>query len=172
MIVALGLPLNVTTIIIGCIFWMLFSDFRACGLISIPTPITELSKIFHVDAKTNIHPLPVSWYFISLLWMYLCSCMHIMSILWSFAEAVSSSSWLILFKVLTLNVTICTVLLHFSNFYFSLSSVADFFENWGQGSNLSRTHPFFYPSKERGGLDKWFECESWQSWWLCFYSHL
>ena len=36
------------------------------------------------------------------------------------------SSCPILFNVLTLNVTICIVLLHFSNFCFSLSSVADF----------------------------------------------
>ena len=41
------------------------------------------------------------------------------------AEAVRSGSWQILFKVLTLNVTICILLLHISNFCFSLSSVAD-----------------------------------------------
>ena len=40
------------------------------------------------------------------------------------ADAVSSSSCPILFKVLTLNVTICIVYLHFCNF--CLSSVADF----------------------------------------------
>ena len=58
------------------------------------------------------------------------------------AEAVSSGSWPILFKVLTLNVAICIVLLHFSNYCFNLSSVADF-SNTDQGSNLSQTPHFF-----------------------------
>ena len=101
MIVALGLPLKVATIILGFIFLTLLG-----GSISIPTPpIVALLEIFHVDAEANVHPLPVSWYLISLLWMYLCSCMHIMFLLWSIAKAVSSGSWPILFKVLTLNVT-------------------------------------------------------------------
>ena len=51
--------------------------------------------------------------------------MHIMSILCSTADAVSSVSCPILFKVLTLNVSICIVYLHFSSFCY-LSSVADF----------------------------------------------
>ena len=50
MIVALGLPLNVATIILGCIFSMLFSDFKARGIISIPTPpIAALTEFFHAD---------------------------------------------------------------------------------------------------------------------------
>ena len=49
--------------------------------------------------------------------------MHIMSMLWSMADAVSSGSCPILFKVLTLNVAIRIVYLHFSNFCF-LNSVA------------------------------------------------
>ena len=78
---------------------------------------------FHADAETNIQPLPVSWYFISSLWRYLWSCMHIMSMLWSITETVSSGSWPSLFKVLALNTAICIMLLHFSNFCFSLGSV-------------------------------------------------
>ena len=54
--------------------------------------------------------------------------MHIMSILCSSADAISSGSCPILFKVLTLNVAICSVCLHFSSFD-CLSSVADF-EPW------------------------------------------
>ena len=42
------------------------------------------------------------------------------------ADAVSSGSYPILFKVLMLNVAICIVCLHFSNFGFSMNSVADF----------------------------------------------
>ena len=42
--------------------------------------------------------------------------MHIMSILCSSADAISSGSCPILFKVLTLNVAICSVCLHFSSF--------------------------------------------------------
>ena len=78
--------------------------------------------------------------------MYQCSCMQIMSILCSTADAVSSGSWPILFRVLTLKVAICIVCLHFSSFC-SLSSVADFFEHWGQDSNLSRTRPIFTRAK-------------------------
>ena len=51
--------------------------------------------------------------------------MHIMYMSCSIAEAVSSGSWPILFKVLTLNVAIFIVLLHICNFCFCLSSVAD-----------------------------------------------
>ena len=127
MSVALGLPLKVATIILSCIFSMLFCDFRARSPINIPTPpIVVLTGFFHADAVANVHPLPVSRYLITSLWMYLCSYMHIMSMLWSIADAVSSGSCPILFKVLTLNVTICIVRLHFSNFWFSLSSGADF----------------------------------------------
>ena len=61
-------------------------------------------------------PLPVSWYLISSECVYLCSCMHIMSILCSSADAISSGSCPILFRVLTLNVAICSVCLHFSSF--------------------------------------------------------
>ena len=161
MIVALGLPLNVATIILGCIFSMLFCDFRVRDPISIPTPfIAVLTEFSHADAETNVHPLPVSWYFISSLWRYLCSCTDTMSMLWSIAEAVSSGSWPILFKVLMLNVAIYMVCLHFSNFCFSLSSVADF-SNPGARALTSVGPTLFYPREERCGLDKWFEYESW-----------
>ena len=64
----LVLPLNVATIILGCIFSMLFSDLRACGSISISTLlITALTEFFHTDAEKNVHPLPVTCYFISSL---------------------------------------------------------------------------------------------------------
>ena len=123
MIVALGLPLNVAAIILDCILSMLLSVFNALGPISIPTPPTvALTEFFHADTVASVHPLPVSWYLISSVCVYLCSCMHIMSILCSTADAVSSDSWPILFKVLTLN---CIVCLHFSSFC-CLSSVADF----------------------------------------------
>ena len=117
MIVALGLPLKVVAIILGCIFSMLFSVFNALGPISNPTPPTAvLTEFFHADTVTSDHPLPVSWYLISSVCVYMCSCMHIISILCSTADAISSSSCPILFKVLTLNVTICSVCLHFSSF--------------------------------------------------------
>ena len=161
MIVALGLSLNIATITFGCIFSMLFWDFRTRNPISIPKPpITALTAFFHGDAETNVHPLPVTWYSISSLWMYLCSCMHIMSMLWSIVEAVSSDSWSILFKVLMLNVAICIVLLHFSNFCFCLSSVADFL-TLGLELQPQQDASFYYPLEERWGLDQWFEREWW-----------
>ena len=59
--VVLGLPLRVETIILGCIFSMLFSDFRAHGPISIPTPpIVALTEFSHVNAVASVHPLPES----------------------------------------------------------------------------------------------------------------
>ena len=140
MIVALGLPLKEATIIPEWIFSMLICDFRACGPISISTsPIVALTEFFHADAVNDVHPLPVSWYLISSGCLYLCSWMHIMSILWYMADAINSGSCPILFKVLTKNVAICIVCLHFSNFC-CLSSVADL-------SNLSRTDPFFTHTK-------------------------
>ena len=144
MIVGLGLPLKVATIILGYIFSMLFSDFRARGPISIPTPPSvALTEFSHVDAVANVHPLPVLWYLISSLWVYLCSCMYIMSMLWFIADAVSSASYPILFKVLTLNVAICIVCLHFSNFCFSLSSVTDF-SNTEASAPTSAGHAHFF----------------------------
>ena len=92
-IVVLGLLLIVASIILGCIFSMLFRDFMARGPICIPTaPITALTEFFHEDAETNVHSSSVSWYFRSSLRRYLCSCMHIISKLRSVAEAVSSVS--------------------------------------------------------------------------------
>ena len=61
MIVALALPSKVATIILGCIFSMLFSDFTARGPKSIPTfHIVALTEFFHTDAVANVHPLRVS----------------------------------------------------------------------------------------------------------------
>ena len=86
--------------------------------------------------QTSIH----CWYCVILYLLYECICVLvcILCLLWSIAEAVSSGSWPILFKVLMLNVAICIVLLHFSNF--RLSSVADFL-NTG-----ARTHLFLFTS--------------------------
>ena len=120
---------------LGCIFSKLFRDFLGpC----IPTlPIVVLAEFFHVDAVTNVHPLPVSRYLISSLSVYQCSCMHIMSMLWSIINDASSGNCPILFKVLMLNVAICIVRYHFSNFCFSFNSVADF------SNTEARRQPFF-----------------------------
>ena len=143
MIFVLKLPLKVATIILSCIFSMLFSDFRACGPISVPTPpIVALTEFSHADAVDNVHPLPVSRYLKSSLWVYLCSCKYIISILWSIAEAVSSNSRPILFKVLMLNAAICIVHFHFSNFCFSLSSVAYFSNTVARAPTSAGHAPF------------------------------
>ena len=170
-IVSLVLPLKVATIVLGCILSMLLSDFKALGPISIPKPPTvALTESFHADTVASVHPLPVSWYLISSLCVYLCPCMHIMPMLCSTVDAVSSSSYPILFKVLTLNVAICIVCLHFSNFC-CLSSVADF-RTLKPGFQPQQDVPLFYPREERCGLYMWFECGSWLSFDGCFYSHL
>ena len=142
MIVALGLPLKVAAIIVGCIFSMLFSIFNALGPISIPTPPTAaLTEFFHADTVTSVHPLPVSWYLIPSVSVCLCSYMHIMSILCSTADAISSGSCPILFKVLMLNVAICSVCLHFCSFC-HLSSVADFSNTEARAPTSAGRAPF------------------------------
>ena len=121
---------------------MLLSVFNALGPISIPTPPTvALTEFFHADTVASIHPLPVLWYLISSVCVYLCSCMHIMSILCSTADAVSSGSWPILFKVLMLNVAICIVCLHLSSFC-CLSSVADFSKTEARAPTSAWRTPF------------------------------
>ena len=145
MIVALGLPLNVAVIILGSILSMLFSLFIALGPISIPTPPTvALIEFYHADTVASVHLLPVWWYLISSVCVYLCSCMQIMSILYSTADAVSSGSWPILFRVQKLNVAICIVCLHFSSFCLSLSSVADF-SNTEARASTSAGRALFFP---------------------------
>ena len=141
MIVALGLPLKVATIILGCILSMLLSDFNTLSPISMPTPTMALTELSYADTVASVHPLPVSWYLISSLCVYLCSCMHIMPILCSRADAVSFSSWPILFKVLTLNVAICIVCLHFSSFC-CLSSVTDFLNTEARAPTSAGRAPF------------------------------
>ena len=142
MIDALGLPLKVATNIFGYILSIPFCIVRACGPISIPTPpIVALTEFFHANELASVHPLPVSWYLISSLCVYLCSWMYIMSILCSMAYAVSSCSCPILFKVQTLNVAICTVYLHFSNFC-CLSSVADFSNTGARAPTPAGRAPF------------------------------
>ena len=66
-----------------------------------------------------------------------------MSILCSATVAVSSSSWPIQSKVLTLGVAIWTVLLNLSKFCLCLSSVADFSKTGDKTPTSVRTHPVF-----------------------------
>ena len=142
------------TIILGSIFLMLLGDFRTHRLISIPTPPITLLTIFYADDKTNAHPSPISWYFISSLWWYLYSCMHTMSILWSITDAVGSSSWPILFKVLKSNVTFCIVHLYLSSF--CLNSVADFSNTGARAPISAGPPPFLYLREGQCRLDMWF----------------
>ena len=66
MIVASGLSLNEAHIILGWIFSILLSDFKAQGLRSIPTPpMMALTEFVSADADTNVPALPVLCYFIS-----------------------------------------------------------------------------------------------------------
>ena len=127
---------------LGCILSMLLSVFNTLCPIRIPTPPTvALTEFFHDDTVASVHRLPVSWYLISSVCVYLCSCMHIMYILCSTADAVSSGSFPILFEVLTLNAAICIVCLHFSSFC-CLSSVADFSNTGARAPTSAKRAPF------------------------------
>ena len=88
-VVVQGLPLNSANIIVGWIFSVLVSYFKAQGLRSIrATPVVILMK-FDV---------------------------YVMFIFFSVADVISSSSWLIGFNVLTSIVVILNVYLHQSKF--------------------------------------------------------
>ena len=51
-----GVALNEPHIILGWIFSMLFSDFMAQGLRSIPTPpMVAFTEFLHTNAKTNVY---------------------------------------------------------------------------------------------------------------------
>ena len=144
---------------------MLFSDFRAHGPISIPTPpIMALTEFFHTDTVASIHPLPESWYLISLLGVYLCSWIHIMSMLWSMVNAVSSDRCPIFCKALMLNVAICIVHLLLSNF--CLSSVVYFLNTEARAPTSAGCAPFLSVWRAM-----WFEDGSRLSFDGCFYSH-
>ena len=97
-------------------------------------------QFFHTDTVASVHPLLVSWYLISSVWVYRCSCKQIMSILCSKADAVCSGRWPIIFWVLTLKVAICIVCLHFSSF--CLSSVADFLNTEDRAPTSTGSTPF------------------------------
>ena len=61
MIVSLGLPLNVASVILVCIFYMLLTDYSKRRLRSIPiASMTALTGVFPADSETNVHLLPVS----------------------------------------------------------------------------------------------------------------
>ena len=75
---------------------------------------------------SNVIDLTLNVFYLFFLVCIMCSCMHTMSMLCSVVDPVSSGRWPILFKVLILSVTMCTVLLHLSNFSLDLSSDADF----------------------------------------------
>ena len=81
-----------SVMILGWILSMLFTDFNARGLRSIPmSPMVALMEFFHADAVINDHSLLGLWYLNSCsLWQYLYSCAYIMTILCSTADAVSS----------------------------------------------------------------------------------
>ena len=125
---------------------MLLSNFKALGPISIPTPTVTLTEFFHVDAVARVHLLPVSWYLIFSLCVYQCCWIHIMYMLCSTFDAISSRICPILFRVLTLNVAICIVCLHFSNFC-CLSSVADFLNIETRAPTSAGSAHFFTSAK-------------------------
>ena len=124
---------------------MLLSVFNALGPISIPTPPTLHWQSFSMSIQWLVSiDFPISWYLISSVWVYRFSCMQIMSILCSTADAVSSGSWPILFRVLTINIAICIVCIHFSSF--CLSSVAAFSNTEVRARTSAGRSPFL-PSR-------------------------
>ena len=89
-----------------------------------------------------------------------------------YRHAVSSSRCPILFMVLTLNVAICIVRLHFSDFCFSLSSVVDFLKTEVRAPTSIGCVPFLSVQRAmQFGLVVWV----WVMvifWWLFLFSSL
>ena len=83
------------------VFSLLFSDFGARELRSIPTPpMATLTEFFHANTVTIVHPIPDSWYFYSSsLWQCLCSCMHMITIFLLVADTVTSCCWFIVLDI-------------------------------------------------------------------------
>ena len=88
-----------------------------------------LTDVFHVDAETNAHQLPVK-HFYQFLFAVIClrSCTHMISLLCLVTDATSSDSWFIIFKILMLNITVLTILLHLRKFclFLGLGCVSDY----------------------------------------------
>ena len=125
---------------------MLISDFKAQGLRNIRTPpMMTLTKFFHVDVETKIHPLTVLWYSIfNSLWKYLCPNILMMSVLCSAADALQSGNWFTVFKVLRLNAIMLTMFLNLSNFGWSLSSVADYSNTGTRAPTLAESSLYLH----------------------------
>ena len=129
-IVVQRLPLNVARIILGWIFTMIFVRTEKHSY----TSYGDMDEVFHADAKKNVHLFVISWYFNSIsLWQYLYSCTHIMSIIFSAVDSVSSVSLFIVYEVLKLNIAMLTMPLCLCNFGFVFAL------GLGSVSNISKT---------------------------------
>ena len=136
MIVVLGLPLNVASIILSFIFLVILGPMFWWAY---QHHLSWHWQFFHSDVETNVHPSPVSWYFISLLWRSVF--LYAYHVCYDLFQKLSTPvvGLFILSKVLTLNVAIGIVILFFGNFcLFEFW----FFEHWSQSSNLSKMSPF------------------------------
>ena len=78
---------------------MLLSDFKAPKPRSIPTPpMAALVEFFYADAEKNVHSLSASGFLILVHCDNICSLAHILTILSTAADVVSSSSKYIEFE--------------------------------------------------------------------------
>ena len=147
----LGLPLNVTHIFFSWISSMLFSDFKAWGLRSIPTPpVAELTEFFHADADTTVHPFLSSWYFSSSsLWYNLCSCMYMIFIFYLAEYHLSSAD-----QCSNVKVAMLIVFWHLSNL--GMSSEFSNIGAWAVTSAECCSSVWWAMQ-----VDVWFELKSW-----------
>ena len=139
-VLMLRFRLDVATIILNCSFLILFTDFSI--LTPLMTVLTEFSS--WMRGQISIH-----CQYRGILYLHNCvgACvLNTYSVLCSTVDAVSSGFWTILFKLLTLNVTICIVLLYLSK-CFVLEFCSWDSDYLGRSSNLSRMCPFFTRAK-------------------------
>ena len=141
MIVALGLPLNVAVIILGWILSMLLSVFYRFRSYKHPYPsycgIDRVFPSWYSGQRPSIAYLVIFDIFGVRVSVFLyANYVYLMFYGW----CDKFGSWPILFRVLTLNVAICIVCLHFSSF--CLSSVADFSNTEARAPTSAGRTPF------------------------------
>ena len=107
----------------------------------------SIDSIFHHRFQDKCPSIiSLTWYFSSISICLLCYCPHLICISRSATAAVMWGEWFTVFKFLTLNVDICSILLHLSYFVLGIG-LSWLFKHCSRSSNLNRMHPFFLSVK-------------------------
>ena len=106
--------------------------------ISIP-PVVALTEFFLAYAETNVHPIRVYCILVLVSYRIINLLVRMWCLYYTRLQTPSARVAGLLFKVLSLNVAMLTMLLNLSN----LGLGSGFYERWDQGSNFNRKRLFF-----------------------------